>query len=217
MSGALACVEEIIDASATAERIEALLPAGVRPRQLKARTLLVGMTLAMHAGRDALLTGVREALTALPADAQRRLGVIADWNSGPHPLTYRQLEYTFALITKKLAQDKPDGSPSQTLAEVLDRLLEASVQALGEPASSSYAVDWSDLETWSRPPAKKPAGPSDQPPAAGESNTPSDDPQPGREHPAHATPAAARADPEAAWGHRDTNTRQKRLSEHDRR
>jgi hypothetical protein len=42
----LAVWEEIIDAAGVAPRIEALLPAGVRPRQLSARTLLAGMCLA---------------------------------------------------------------------------------------------------------------------------------------------------------------------------
>ena len=40
---ALAVFEEIIDASGVAPRIEAVLPIGVRPRQLPARTLLAGM------------------------------------------------------------------------------------------------------------------------------------------------------------------------------
>ena len=38
----LAAFEEIIDASGVAARIEAMLPAGVRPRQLRVRTLLAG-------------------------------------------------------------------------------------------------------------------------------------------------------------------------------
>ena len=38
----LAAFEEIIDASGTAARIEAMLPIGVRARQLHARTLLLG-------------------------------------------------------------------------------------------------------------------------------------------------------------------------------
>jgi len=37
----LAVLEEVTDASGTAPRIEAMLPAGVRARQLKARTLLM--------------------------------------------------------------------------------------------------------------------------------------------------------------------------------
>jgi hypothetical protein len=43
---ALAAFEEIIDASGVAPRIEAMLPVGVRPRQLSVRTLLAGMCLA---------------------------------------------------------------------------------------------------------------------------------------------------------------------------
>ena len=41
----LAELEEIIDRSGVAPRIEALLPTGVRRRQLRVRTLLAGMCL----------------------------------------------------------------------------------------------------------------------------------------------------------------------------
>ena len=133
-----------------------MLPTGVRPRQLKIRTLLIGMTLALRAGHQAFLTDVHTTLTALPTEDQRRLGVIAHWPDGEHQLTYRQVEYTFDRVTCALANDTPDGTPSERLQDVLDRLLEASVQVLGEPACSSYAVDWTDQETWSLPPPKKP-------------------------------------------------------------
>jgi hypothetical protein len=151
----LARLERIVDASAVAPRIEALLPIGVRPRQLSVRTLLLGMLLTAVDGRPAHLTRVHQALTGLPETKQRRLGIIAEWKRGPHQLTYRQTERTFALMIKVLAKDKPDGTPSEQLSEILDALLEASVKACGEPASSSLAVDWTDLEAWSRPPPKK--------------------------------------------------------------
>ncbi len=151
----LARLERIIDRSAVAPRIEALLPVGARPRQLRVRTLLLGMLLTAVDGRPAHLRRVHQALTGLPEPDQRRLGVIADWKGGPHQLTYRQVERTFALMSKVLTKDEPDGTPSQALSETLDALLEASVKALGEPASSSYAVDWTDLEAWSRPPPRK--------------------------------------------------------------
>ena len=70
----LAALEEVIDASGAAPRIEAMLPAGARPRQLSARTLLAGMCLALADGRPAHLTRVHQALTALPEAEQRRLG-----------------------------------------------------------------------------------------------------------------------------------------------
>jgi hypothetical protein len=43
---ALAAFEQIIDASGVAPQIAAMLPVGVRSRQLKVRTLLAGMCLA---------------------------------------------------------------------------------------------------------------------------------------------------------------------------
>jgi hypothetical protein len=201
MSTELERIEQIIDASGVADT-ELLLPAGVRPRQLKVRTLLIGMTLAMRAGHQAFLRAVHTTLTALPTEDQRRLGVIAAWRHAEHQLTYRQVEYTFHRLTCALAKDTPDGAPSQRLTDVLDRLLEASVQVLGEPASSSYAVDWTDQATWSLPPPKKTAAtatatansnskPEDRDSATSTENSTEQPP-----------PTPSCADPEASWGHR---------------
>jgi hypothetical protein len=205
----LARVEQIIDASQAAGRIEALLPTGtVRPRQLTARTLLLGLTLTMLDGRAALLRQVHTTLTGLPADEQHRLGVITQWNTGPHQLTYRQVEYTFALIAGALSKHTPDGNPSERLSEILDLLLEASVTVLGEPDSSSYAVDWTDQETWSKPPPKRPshhdADDHDQAPDDPPQHT---DPRPATTDAEHPAPQHDRpcADPEASWGHRRSN------------
>ena len=73
---ALQVLEEVIDRSGAAARIEILLPVGVRPRQLLVRTLLLGMLLVLADHRPAHLTRLHQALTALPADDQARLGVI---------------------------------------------------------------------------------------------------------------------------------------------
>jgi hypothetical protein len=148
----LAALEEVIDASGVAPRIEALLPAGVRPRQLTARTLLAGMCLAMADGRPAHLTRVHQALTALGADDQRRLGVLADWKHGPHQLTCRQTEYTFGLVCAAPGKDEPDGLPSAALQAACGDLLEAGIPGEFTRAGTSLAVDWTDLESFSRPP-----------------------------------------------------------------
>ena len=158
MSIPLATLEEIIDNSGIAPRVEAMLPIGVRHRQLRVRTLLAGMLLSQADHRPAHLTRVRDALIALPAADQARLGVTEDWKAGPHQLTYRQTERTFGLVTGALAKDHPDGTPSQILAAICDDLLEASIPDEHKQASSSLAVDWSDVETFSRPP---PHGTSD--------------------------------------------------------
>ncbi|MBO0775354.1 MAG: hypothetical protein J2P34_03495 [Actinobacteria bacterium] len=151
---ALPVLEEVLDASGAAPRIEAMLPSGARARQLAVRTLLAGMMLALADGRPAHLTRVRQALTALPEADQRRLGVLADWKNGPHLLTYRQAEYTFGLVTAALGKDEPDGLPSPELRRVCDDLLEASIPEQFKNASTSLAVDWSDLESFSRPPPR---------------------------------------------------------------
>ena len=154
----LTAFEAVIDASGVAPRIETVLPVGVRARQLKVRTLLAGMCLTQADGRPAHLTRVHRVLTGLPEDDQRRLGVIADWKHGPHRLTYRQTERTFGLVADALSTDEPDGLPSPALQAICDSLLEASVPEEFKDASRSLAVDWTDLESFSRPP---PRGTSD--------------------------------------------------------
>ena len=148
----LPVLEEIIDRSGIAPRIELLLPIGVRTRQLLVRTLLLGMLLALADRRPAFLTEVHQALTHLPETDQRRLGVLAPWKTGPHLLTYRQTERTFGLAAAALAKDEPDGLPSRPLAGICDDLLEASIPDEFKHASSALAVDWTDMETFSRPP-----------------------------------------------------------------
>ncbi len=172
MSIPLAALEAVVDASGVAPAIEKLLPASVRHRQLTARTLLTGMMLTLGDGRPAQLTRVHAALTGLAEADQIRLGVIAQWETGPHQLTYRQVEHTHRLITRALGKDEPDGAPSAGLQAVCDGLLEATIPARASGASSALAADWTDVETWSRPPR-------------------------------HGT--AECADPEASWGHRNSN------------
>jgi hypothetical protein len=145
-------LEAIIEASGIAPRIEALLPAGVRRRQLTVSTLILGMMLTQAGRRPAHLTEVHAALTALPAADQARLGVTQDWKAGPHQLTYRQAERTFGLITRALRKNEPDGIPSATLTAAMDDLLEASIPPGHKDTSTALAVDWTDVESFSRPP-----------------------------------------------------------------
>ena len=165
-------LEDIIDASGVPARIEALLPAGVRHRQLRVRTLLLGMLLTLADRRPAYLTETHAALTILPAGDQARLGVMQDWATGPHQLTYRQVERTFHLVAGALGKEHPDGAPADVLTRICDDLLEASIPARHKNASTTLAVDWTDVETFSRPP---PRG------------------------------TTRCADPEASWGHRNSN------------
>jgi len=148
----LARLEQVVDTSGVAARIEVLLPVGARPRQLSVRTLLVGMLACQADSRPAHLARVHAALVSLPAPDRARLGVIATWKTGPHTLTYRQVEYTFGLIVDALAKHQPDGQPSETLATVVDALVEASIPDGHHNTSTSLAVDWSDLESWALAP-----------------------------------------------------------------
>jgi hypothetical protein len=216
--------EQIIDASGVSERIEMLLPIGVRPRQLSVRTLLIGILLALRDERPAHLVRVHQALVCLPVADRQRLSVTCQWKSGPHLLTYRQTERTFGLIVKALTKQTPDGQPSQTLSEIIDWLLEASVQVLGCPLSSALALDWTGYESFARPPRKRRAQPAQktgggQEPATGapqqsastdRQNAGPENEQAQRqaedaENERGQDEAARCADPEAAWGHRNVN------------
>jgi hypothetical protein len=127
----------------------------VRPRQLEVRTLLLGVLLAIADDRPAHLSRVHRALVGLAAAEQWRLGVLVSWHGRPHLLTYRQTERTFSLLVAVLRKDAPDGVPSALLGRLLDALTEASIPASCTEASSSLAVDWTDVESFTRAPLAK--------------------------------------------------------------
>jgi len=151
----LICLEQIVDRSQVAGRIEALLPIGVRSRQLLARTPLTGMLATLAGHRPAHLTRVHKALTSLPETDHIRLGVVAGWKHGPHLLTCRQAGRTFHLAVTALGKDDPDGAPSPGLAGIPGALPEASIPPQHKDTTRALAVDWSDLETFSCPPPAK--------------------------------------------------------------
>src|SRR2546429_320878 len=143
----LPVLEEVIDRSGAAPRIELLLPTGVRARQLLVRTLLPGMLIVLADHRPAHLTRVHQALTTLPEDGQRRPGAAADRKHGPHRLTYRQAGRAFGLVADALAKDIPGGLPPQALTAICDDLPAASIPGQFKDASTSLAVDRTDMET----------------------------------------------------------------------
>jgi hypothetical protein len=163
--GALATYEAIIDASGVAPPLETLLPIGVRPRQLGVRTLLVGIFLALSDGRPAHLTRVHGALVRLDAGDRRRLGVVVEWKNGPHQLTYRQMERTFGLVAAALKKEHPDGTPTDLLQGLADDLVEASIGAEHNDATRALAIDWTDVESFARPPLEE-GGPTADPEAS---------------------------------------------------
>ena len=145
-------LEAIVDdarLAAVIVEIESRLPIGVRRRQLSVRTLVLGMLVCQAEGRPAHLTRVHEALMSLGDADRRRLGVTADWRGGPHQLTYRQVERTFSLVVDALSKEAPDGAPSTLLQKMADATVEASVEKPSKDTSSSLAVDWTDIESFS--------------------------------------------------------------------
>jgi len=169
-------LEALLDDEAVAKQIaqlEARLPIGVRPRQLRVRSLVLGMLLCQAAHRPAHLSRIHAALVGLGETDRWRLGVTATWRGRTHLLSYRQVEYTNDLLCAVLAKDDlsggPDGGPSPLLAQLCDALLEASIAEDHKMASTSLAIDWTDIESFSNPPSAK---------------------------------GGRCADPEASWGHR---------------
>ena len=85
-------------------------------------------------------------LSTIMTAASRRTGSL---QSGPHLLTYRQIESTARLVVKVLSKPHPDGRPSPLLSQLFDALLEASVSERYKDRSSSLAIDWTDYESFS--------------------------------------------------------------------
>ena len=161
----LAALEEIIDASGVAPRIEAMLPIGVRPRQLSVRTLLAGMCLALadRAARppDPRAPRPDQPARKRPAAARRDRGM----ETRPAPADLPADRADLRPGRGALARDEPDGLPSADLAGICDDLLEASVPEKFKDASDSLAVDWTDMESFSRPPPAR-GGPCADPEAS---------------------------------------------------
>jgi hypothetical protein len=152
---ALARLEAIVDDSCVAADVEARLPVGVRPRQLRVRSLLLGILMTLVDARPAQLTRVHAALVGLGETERQRLGVVVEWKRGPHLLTYRQVERTFALLVAVMAKESVDGEPTELLQRLADRLIEASIPAEHKAASTALAVDWTDVESFARPPGEE--------------------------------------------------------------
>ena len=125
----LARLEAIVDASGVAEAIEALLPVGVRPRQLSVRTLLVGILLSSPTDARPICAACTPPCVASVWTNALRLGVVVEWKGGPHALTYRQVERTFSLLVRALARSTGDGTVSARRQGVVDALFEASMPA----------------------------------------------------------------------------------------
>ena len=150
--GCLARLEALVDDEGVAEvlvAIEEKLPVGVRERQLRVRALVLGILPCLADCRPAHLSRVHEALVSLPEADRRRLGVSVAWRSGPHALTYRQSEYTARLVFAAPGKDDPDGKPTDALQELSDTLCAASVAVAAAPLSTSLALDWTDVESFS--------------------------------------------------------------------
>lgn len=184
-----------MDASGVADAIEARMPAGGRPRQLAVRTLLVGVLLALGEDRPAHLTRIHQALTSLPEADQIRLGVLAPTRRGPHLLTYRQAERTF---NTAVATMDPTPVPSFTGVEPTRRAehLAAARAGVGTQGCQARLAAFCDaLLEASVPQAHK--------------HTSASVAVDWTDHASWARPAdpdAVPADPDASWGHRNTNT-----------
>ncbi|MGH7746260.1 MAG: hypothetical protein ACREQ5_16100, partial [Candidatus Dormibacteria bacterium] len=192
----LGTFEAILDASGVAEALQAAMPSGGRPRQLPARTVLLGLALALDDHRPAHLASALRALRSLPVADQLRLQVMTPGEGGPHTATYRQYSHAHQAMIASIdpspvpsfkgvaeeeraahlqgAREGVDAEAARAaLNRAIDALIEASVPEAYRYASSALAVDWTDHETWARPRDK-------------------DDPQPAN-------------DPDASWGHAKRN------------
>ena len=96
-----------------------------------------------------------------------------DWSSRPAPAHLPAGRAHLRPRRRRAGQGRsPTAPPPAALARTCDDLLEASIPAEHKDASTALAADWTDVESWSRPPR-------------------------------HGTTECA--DPEASWGHRNSN------------
>ncbi len=169
--------------------LDEMLPRGGRPRQLGAKAVLLGVMLALDAGRPAQLEAAWRALDSLPLSDQLSLRFAQSKDGECHAATYRQLSDTFSVLCRGIDptpvpsfRGVPDQERALHLAaarsgvdaeakrarldDVSDALLEASVPAAYKGASSSLAVDWTDHETWSRARPIEDPQPSNDPDAS---------------------------------------------------
>ncbi len=131
-------------------RIEAMLPVGVRPRQLWVRTLLLGM----------LIVALRRAAPRTSPRARGAGGAAREGQAAPRRDRAMEGRRAPAHLPPDRAhlrppgpgalKEQPDGQPSQALRQSWTPGRGA-VQALLAPPSSS-ALDWTDLESFARPP-----------------------------------------------------------------
>jgi hypothetical protein len=191
----LAALEAIVDGSSAVGRLQAAMPTGGRPRQLPVRTLIVGLLLALADDRPAHLTRVHAALTSLPAADQARLSVIAPTRRGRHTLTYRQTERTF---NTAIATMDPTPVPSFAGVDPCGRDARLAERRAGIDTTSREArlVAFCDeLVEASVPDDHK----CDSTSVAVDWT----------DHATWARPAGpddVSVDPDASWGHRNTNT-----------
>lgn len=165
------------------------MPTGGRPRQLSARTVVLGLALALADHRPAHLAAAHRALSSLPVADRLRLGVARPGEGGLAEATYRQVSHTYAVMTraidpspvpsfKGIAEDDRaahleraragiDAEARTTrLHQVIDALVEASIPEAYRSASSGLALDWTDHETWARPRDKDDPAPANDPDAS---------------------------------------------------
>ena len=171
------------------EMLDARMPTGGRPRQLCARTLMLGIMIALDAGRPAHLEAAHRALSALELGDQLALKVAVVGNGECQVATYRQIEDAFSVMCRSIDPSPVPSfqgvsetaraahleavraridvsSRSAALSWVADALLEASVPDTYKTSGTSLAVDWTDHETWSRPRARHDEQPANDPDAS---------------------------------------------------
>jgi hypothetical protein len=188
-------LEAIVDTSGVADVLEAAMPTGGRPRQLPVRTLIIGILVAIADDRPAHLTRIHEALISLPDVDRRRLGIVVPAAHGDHTITYRQVERTFATM---IATIDPSPVPSFAGVDVEHRaahLARTRAEIDTDRVESRLVAFIDALVEASIPDPHK--------------HTSTSIAVDWTDHASWARPTdrdTVAADPDASWGHRNTNT-----------
>ena len=152
----LAAFEEVIDASGAAPRIEAMLPIGVRARQLTrphpAGRHVPGPGRSPARAPDPRAPGADRLPRGRPAAAGRDRGLEARPAPAHLPADRVHLRPGRGRARQGRARR---AAVRPRCSGICDDLLEASVPEEFKDASASLAVDWTDLESFSRPPPRQ--------------------------------------------------------------